>query len=50
MHKGQEGTNVETHYEFGNGPMKIMQFENKAKMKVDHRIRILKLCIVCFSQ
>jgi hypothetical protein len=34
MHKGQEGTNVKTRYEFGNDPMKIMQFEDKAKMKV----------------
>jgi hypothetical protein len=40
----------ENNYEFGNDPMEIMQFENKAKMKVDHKIRILKLCIVCFSK
>jgi len=50
MHKGQERTNVKTCYEFGDDPMKITQFKNKTKMNVDHKIRILKLCIVCFSQ
>jgi hypothetical protein len=24
MHKGQEGANVKTHYEFGNDPMKCV--------------------------
>jgi hypothetical protein len=36
MHRGQERTNVKTTYEFGIDPMKMMQFKNKAKMKVDH--------------
>jgi hypothetical protein len=45
MHKDQEGTNVKTHYVFTNDPTKIMCFEHKTRMKVDHKIKILKLCI-----
>jgi hypothetical protein len=48
MHKGQEGQNVRAHYEFSNNPMKIMCFKHKTRMKVDHRIKILKLCIIVF--
>jgi hypothetical protein len=40
MHKGQEGANVKTHYEFGNDLMK-MCFKHKTKMKVHQRIEIL---------
>jgi hypothetical protein len=29
MHKGQEGANVKTSYEFGNNLMKIMCLEQK---------------------
>jgi hypothetical protein len=48
MHKGQERANVKVHYEFGNDSMKIMCFQYKAKTKVSHRIKILKLCIIVF--
>jgi hypothetical protein len=38
MHKGQEETNVKTHYDsFGIDPMK-MCFKHKTRTKVDHRI------------
>jgi hypothetical protein len=33
MHKGQEGANVKTFYEFGNDPMKIMCFKHKTKFE-----------------
>jgi hypothetical protein len=48
MHKGQEGANVKMSYEFGNDLMKIMCLEQKIKMKVDHRIKILKLNRIVF--
>jgi hypothetical protein len=44
MQKGQHGDNVKAHYEFGNDPLKIMCFKQRTRMKVDHRIEILKLC------
>jgi hypothetical protein len=31
-----------------NDPTKIMCFEHKTRMKVDHKIKILKLCIIEF--
>jgi len=37
MHKRQEGANVKACYEFGNDPMKIMCFEHKTRMMVDHK-------------
>jgi hypothetical protein len=38
MHKGQEETNVKTHYDsFGIDPMK-MCLRHKTRMKVDHKI------------
>jgi hypothetical protein len=48
MHKGQEGPNVKDHYQFDNDPIKIRCFEHKTRMKVDHRIKILKLCKIVF--
>jgi len=51
MHKGQEGANVKMSYEFGNNLMKIMCLKPKIYMKVDHRIKILKLSrFVIFTQ
>jgi hypothetical protein len=51
MHKGQEGVNVKMNYEFDTNLMKIMCLQQTKKMKVDHRIKILKLNrIVFFSQ
>ncbi len=48
MHKGQEGANVKACNELGNDPMK-MCFEHKTRMKVGHKIKILKLCTIVFS-
>jgi hypothetical protein len=42
MHKGQEGVNVKAHYEFGN-ELKKMCFGNKIRMKVDHRIKDIRI-------
>jgi hypothetical protein len=42
MHKGQEGVNVKAHYEFGND-LKKMCFGNKIRMKVDHRIKDIRI-------
>jgi hypothetical protein len=35
------------HYEFGNDPMK-MCFKHKTKMKVDHELKIFKMCRIVF--
>jgi hypothetical protein len=43
MHKGQEGVNVKMNYEFDTNLMKIMCLQKTKKMKVDHRIKILKI-------
>jgi hypothetical protein len=46
--KMELGADVKTHYVFINDPIKIMCFEHKTRMKVDHRIKILKLCRIDF--
>jgi hypothetical protein len=46
MLKGQEGANVKTYYVFTNDPTKIMCFEHKTRMKVDHRIKISNVYII----
>ncbi len=33
----QEGANVKTCYEFDNDPMKMMCFEHKTRLIVDHK-------------
>jgi hypothetical protein len=44
MHKGQEETNVKTHYDsFGIDPMK-MCLKHKTKMKVIIKFKILEMC------
>jgi hypothetical protein len=48
--KGKREQNVKAYYEFGNDPMKIMCFKHKIRMKVNRKIKRLKLCrIVLFS-
>jgi hypothetical protein len=47
MHKGQEGSNVKPHYEFGSDPMK-MCFEHKTRTKVDHIIKDIRICRIVF--
>jgi hypothetical protein len=47
MHKGRKGAYVKACYEFDNHPMK-MCFKHKTKMKVDHELKILKLCRIVF--
>jgi hypothetical protein len=47
MLKGQEGSNVKAHYEFGNDLMK-MCFEHKTRMKVDHIIKDIRICRIVF--
>jgi hypothetical protein len=42
MHKGKEGANVKACYEFDNDPMKMF-FEYKTRMKVDHRIKDVRI-------
>jgi hypothetical protein len=42
MHKGQEGANVKTYYEFGNDPMKMF-FIHKIRMKVNLKIKYIKI-------
>jgi hypothetical protein len=46
MHKGQEGTNVKAHYEFGNDPMK-MCFKHKTRIRVDHKIKDIGIMVNC---
>jgi len=47
MHKVQERANVKTHYGFGNDPMK-MCFKHKTRlMKVDHKIKDIKIVLNC---
>jgi hypothetical protein len=36
------GVNVKSHYEFNNDPMKTF-FEYKIKIKVDHKMKNLKI-------
>jgi hypothetical protein len=45
---GQEGPNVKDYYQFDNHPIKTRCFEHKTRMKVDHRIKISKLCKIVF--
>jgi len=42
MHKGQEGANVKTGYEFGHDPMR-MCVKHKKRMKLDHKIKDIKI-------
>jgi hypothetical protein len=48
MHKRHEGENVKTCYEFFYDPTKVMCFEGKTRIKVDHRMKIIKLCKIMF--
>jgi hypothetical protein len=48
MHKGQEGPNAETCYEFGNDLMN-MCFKHKTRMKVDDGIKDVKILLNCIS-
>ncbi len=45
MHKGQEGSNVEVGYEFGNDSMKTC-CEHKTRMKTNHRIKVIRIVFV----
>jgi hypothetical protein len=47
MHKGQEGPNVKAHYVFSNDSMKLNAFKHKTRMKVDHRIKDIKVVYNC---
>ncbi len=46
MHKGQERANVKVCYEFGNDSMR-MCLEQKTRMKVEHRIKNIKITYNC---
>jgi hypothetical protein len=46
MHQGQERENVKACYEFGNDSIK-MCFKHKARMKVDHTIKDIKIVYNC---
>jgi hypothetical protein len=48
MHKRQEAKNVKTCYEFFYDPTKVIRFECKTRIKVDHRMMIMKLCKIVF--
>ncbi len=46
VYNKEKGTNVKTCNKFGNDPMKIC-FEHKTRMKVDRKIKVIKLCFYC---
>jgi len=39
---------VRVCHESSNNPMKIICFKHETRLKVDHRIKILKLCRIVF--
>jgi hypothetical protein len=42
VYKGWEGANVKSYYELNNDPTKTC-FEYKIKIKVDHKMKSLKI-------